>query len=129
MWLAVVALVLGSSAVLELGRRASAGTLPRNRLVGLRVRAIVEDDESWVIAHRAAGSTLMSTGVVGIGLAITATIIGLTAGEDAAASALVVAAVLIALGVIVSVRVGLRALVDAEAVRPDRRPGPGGAQT
>lgn len=129
MWFGVVALVLGSLAVLELGRRASAGRLPRSRLVGLPVRATVEDDESWLIAHRAAGSTLMSTGVVGVGLAITAAMIGVTAGESSASSALVVATLLVVLGLVVSIRVGLRALVDAESVRPDRRPGPDGEQT
>lgn len=129
MWFGVVALVLGSLAVLELGRRASAGRLPRHRLVGLPVRAAVEDDESWLIAHRAAGSTLMSTGVVGVGLAITAAIIGVTAGESSASSALVVATLLVVLGLVVSIRVGLRALVDVESVRPDRRPGPDGEQT
>ena len=117
MWFGVVALVLGSLAVVELGRRASAGRLPRHRLVGLPVRAAVEDDESWLIAHRAAGSTLMSTGVVGIGLAITAALIGLTAGSASATSALAVAAVLVVLGVIVSVRVGVRALVESETGR------------
>ena len=122
MLIGVVALLLGSLAVLELGRRATAGTLPRNRLVGLRVREIVEDDESWLIAHRAAGSTLMSTGVVGVGLAITAAIIGLTAGEDSAASALIVAAVLVVGGVIVSVRLGLRSVVESESTPPDSPP-------
>ena len=122
MWFGVVALVLGSLAVLELGRRASAGKMPRNRLVGLPIRTTVEDDESWLIAHRAAGSTLMSTGVVGIGLAITAALIGLTSGGGSASSALVVAALLVVLGVIVSVRVGVRALIDADPTSPPARP-------
>lgn len=115
MLIGAIALLLGSLAVLELGRRASAGAMPRNRIVGLRVRAMTEDDASWLTAHRAAGSTLMSTGVVGIGLAVTATVIGLTAGEDAAGSALVVAAVLVVLGVIVSLRFGLRTLAETSA--------------
>lgn len=126
MVIAIIVLLLASLAVLELGRRSTAGTLPRNRLVGLPVRATIEDHESWLIAHRAAGSTLMSTGIVSVGLALTAAIIGLTAGRDAAASALVVAAVLLVLGVIVSVRVGLRALAEADGPRSDAPP-PGDA--
>ena len=114
MWIGVIALLLGSLAVVEVGRRSVAGALPRNRMVGLRMRATLESDESWHVAHRAAGSTLMSTGVAGIGLAVAAAVIGVTGSEEAAAGALLVAAVIVVLGVLVSVRVGLSALADAE---------------
>lgn len=108
----MLALVVGSLAVVEVGRRSMAGTLPRNRMVGLRMRETLASDEAWAVAHRAAGSTLVSTGVAGIGLAVTAAVIGTTADEDAAGGALVVAALVVVLGVLVSVRVGLRTLSE-----------------
>lgn len=124
MWVGVITLVLGCLAVIEIGRRAVAGALPRNRIVGLRTRRTLESDEAWALVHRTAGSTLVGTGVAGIGLAITAAVIGVTAGEGAAGGALVVAAVVVVLGVLVSVRLGLRALTDADRanqVDGDRR--------
>jgi uncharacterized membrane protein len=114
MWVGVITLVLGCLAVIEVGRRAAAGALPRNRIVGVRMRRTLESDEAWALVHRTAGSTLVGTGVAGIGLAVTAAAIGVTAGEGAAGGALVVAAVVVVLGVLVSVRLGLRALTDAE---------------
>ncbi|HEY1117051.1 MAG TPA: SdpI family protein [Acidimicrobiales bacterium] len=66
MWVGVITLVLGCLAVVEVGRRATAGALPRNRIVGLRTRRTLESDEGWALVHRTAGSTrvgvLVSTG-------------------------------------------------------------------
>lgn len=121
MWIGVIALVLGSLAVIEVGRRSIAGTLPRNRMVGLRMRDTLASDEAWAIAHRAAGGALVSTGVAGIGLAVTAAVIGATADEDAAGGALLVAALVVVLGVLISVRLGLRALSEVQQVDGDAR--------
>ena len=67
--LGVLLIVLGI-ALLEVGRRAAAGTLPRNGLVGLRTTTTMASDETWDAAHRASGRWLQYAGIVPIPIGV-----------------------------------------------------------
>lgn len=59
-WLLIVAGgVVGTVGVL--GR---SGRLPRNRLVGIRLRSTMTSDEAWAAAHRASWLYTLSAGIV-----------------------------------------------------------------
>ncbi|SIS07214.1 SdpI family protein [Microbacterium sp. RURRCA19A] len=51
-------------------RRASAGTLPRNDLVGIRTAATRASDAAWVAAHRAGAADLRGTGIAALATAL-----------------------------------------------------------
>ena len=51
-------------------RRASAGTLPRNDLVGIRTTATRASDAAWVAAHRAGAADLRRMGVAALATAV-----------------------------------------------------------
>ena len=51
-------------------RRASAGTLPRNDLIGIRTAATRASDAAWVAAHRAGAADLRRTGVAALATAV-----------------------------------------------------------
>ncbi|MCT2086315.1 SdpI family protein [Microbacterium enclense] len=51
-------------------RRAAAGTLPRNDLIGIRTAATRASDAAWVAAHRAGAAGLRRTGVVAAATAV-----------------------------------------------------------
>lgn len=108
LWVGLVVLAAGCLVVVEVGRRSTAGTLPRNHLVGLRTTATLADDEAWLIAHRRAGGLLTMAGVAG--LALTA------AGAVAAALGWPG----LATGVLLAATVVLLALTVAACVLGDR---------
>lgn len=118
MWVALIAFVLGSLVVAEIGRRAAAGTLPRNHLAGIRVRATLASDEAWDVGHRAAGPTLLGTGFAGVGLAISTAVIGVTVDEVSAAGSLIIGAVILVAGCFVAAGQARRAIEEADAGPP-----------
>ncbi|HLT70414.1 MAG TPA: SdpI family protein [Acidimicrobiales bacterium] len=104
MWIAIVAMVAGSLVVAEVGRRATAGTLPRNHLAGIRVPATMRDDAAWDRGHRAGGPVLVATGLAGAAAGLTAWPVEVAAGPAAAAGVVLGAAVLLLAGVVVAAR-------------------------
>jgi len=80
----VGSLIIASALMLALGvaslwmaRRAAAGTLPRNNVVGIRTPATRASDAAWVAAHRAGAADLRRIGVVAL---MTAVLIWVTLG-------------------------------------------------
>ena len=69
-WSAILALagVLGLSGVLlvVVGRRAAAGRLPRNWIVGIRTTKTMESDQAWIAAHAAAAGSFSVAGYVAV---------------------------------------------------------------
>lgn len=63
--LATVTIAMSAVAVAAFwtARRATAGTLPRNDLVGIRTTATRASDEAWIAAHRAGAADLRRSGV------------------------------------------------------------------
>lgn len=118
LWASVIALVIASLAIAEVGRRSLRGTLPRNHLVGLRLRRTLADDESWDIAHRAGGATMIVTGLVSAALGVAVGLYGLSVDVDAAATGLLPITAILLSGVLLSARQGLRALDDARSEHP-----------
>jgi uncharacterized membrane protein len=109
-WLAVVAMLIGSLVVAEVGRRAAAGTLPRNHVAGIRVRSTMRDDASWRTAHLAGGPLMLGSGILSAVLTVAAGAVGLVGGEGPAMALVLVAAAVLLVGVLASSRIGVGAL-------------------
>lgn len=86
-----VLLFFGGAAMAIVGRLSSTGSLKRNRLVGIRTTATLQDEASWKRGHTAGGSRLLVGGLITLvggivcpfldpeGAAILATLVALTA--------------------------------------------------
>ena len=107
--MAIVAIVAASSATAEVGRRAVAGTLPRNRLAGIRTRATLADDVAWRTAHRAGGPWLHRAGLAGLTVGLAAVPVALVGSERAAAAVVVLAALVLVVGSVAAGVVGVAA--------------------
>lgn len=114
MWIAVVVFLAGSLLVAEVGRRAAAGTLPRNALVGIRVPSTMRDDEAWAVAHRAAGPPLVATGLAGAVVAVAAGFVAATSGDGTAAVVILVGSALLVGGVLWAGRRAAGAVRDGD---------------
>lgn len=113
MWIAIAALFLGGIFVAEVGRRAKAGRLSRNPLVGIRSRDTLADDQAWQRVHAAAGSWLVAAGVVGAVAAVGAAALGITDASQVVVAALLIGgtAAMVVL-VVLGARIGDRATAD-----------------
>lgn len=58
-----VAMSVVAVAAFWVARRGTAGTLPRNDLVGIRTTATRASDEAWIAAHRAGAADLRRSGI------------------------------------------------------------------
>jgi uncharacterized membrane protein len=79
-------------------------------VAGIRLRSTLRDDDSWRVAHEAAGPVMMATGLVGAVLSLTAGVIGAVFGETAAGVVVMAAAGVVLLGVLWSTRRGTEAV-------------------
>jgi uncharacterized membrane protein len=109
-WIGVAVMVVGSLVLVEVGRRASAGTLPRNHVVGLRLRSTMRDDEAWRLAHLAGGPALVRTGVLCAVSSLAAALVGRVAGEKPADAVLLVVCGVMLVGVAVAAWLGTTAI-------------------
>lgn len=117
MWIAIVAMLLGSLVTAEVGRRAAAGTLDRNHLAGIRTPATLASDEAWRAAHEVAGGTIVAVGVLSTVLTV-----GVAGVALAGASDVVVAVVLLVVAAVLTigaVAAGVRGDRAARAVAAD----------
>lgn len=109
MWLAIVTMVLGSLVVAEVGRRSANGALPRNHLAGIRVPDTMRDDETWEVAHRAGGRTLVATGAASAVVALAAWPVSAAVGPAASAGVVLASAAVLIAGVLVAARQAITA--------------------
>lgn len=66
-WLLVLtALLPGSIALLYMGIQSQAGSLKRNMFIGIRTVAVMRDDETWEVGHKACAPTIIGLGVLGL---------------------------------------------------------------
>lgn len=76
MWLLTVTLGLGGAAILVIGRLGVQGRLPRNRWAGIRASWARESEQSWQVAHQAAGGMMMLSGAIVVVLAASLPMVG-----------------------------------------------------
>jgi len=55
-----LAMLILASALATIGIAGAIERLPRNRWAGLRMQAMLEDDDAWRIGHKAAGPALIA---------------------------------------------------------------------
>lgn len=65
----VLFLVVGLATV-AVAVMAANGSLPRNRIVGMRTRATLASDAAWQAAHRASAWSLAAAGVISVALGL-----------------------------------------------------------
>lgn len=82
-------------AILVIGRRIRAGSLPRNRWVGMRTATTMRSEEAWDAAQRATLPSLWLSGPVLAVLGAVDIVIGIVGGHDRVVVALSVVAVLV----------------------------------
>jgi uncharacterized membrane protein len=109
-WVSVGVMLVGSIIVAEVGRRAASGTLPRNDIAGIRLPSTMRDDESWHIAHLAGGPAMAVAGVLAAGLSIGAGVIGVLFGAGPGTAVVLVAALVLLAGVLLSGWLGVSAV-------------------
>lgn len=78
-------LLLAGVALLVVGRKQRAGTLRRNRLVGLRTPRTLRSDAAWYAAHEETAALVAAAGVVQV-LAGTAMLVLRPTGDGAIAA-------------------------------------------
>ncbi len=76
MWLLTATLGFGGVAILVIGRLGVQGRLRRNRWAGIRSSWATATDETWLVAHKAAGGTFMLSGAVVVMLAAVLPVVG-----------------------------------------------------
>jgi len=109
----VLMLALGVAS-LWVARRAAAGTLPRNDLVGIRTAATRASDAAWIAAHRAGAADLRWIGVVAL---VTAVLIWPTLGMPEGAREIALAVVVLGGAALVLVFSLRAAVVGGRAAR------------
>ncbi|WP_333473399.1 SdpI family protein [Lolliginicoccus lacisalsi] len=108
----VVALILVMFAALLMlaGIAGVAGRLPRNRFLGVRSPETLRDDESFALANRVAGPTMIAASVIVLAGSAAAAVLGWWIGA-AVAALTVVGAILVA-------GMGASLGIEASASRP-----------
>lgn len=118
MWLGIVSLFVACIVITRIGRRATAGELPRNHTAGLRTPATLADDEAWDVGNRVAGPSTVLAGIGGGVAVIGVAAIQLAgASPEVVGSALVLATLLVAALVLLGAVRGHRAAADLLASR------------
>jgi hypothetical protein len=95
--------------VAEVGRRSRDGRLGRNVLVGIRIPDTLADDAAWYAAHRAAGTTMLRSGLACAGVALAGGLAGSAWGEGWATGLVVAGIALLLVGVLRAGAIGQRA--------------------
>ncbi|HVM15557.1 MAG TPA: SdpI family protein [Egibacteraceae bacterium] len=63
-WVLALTLLLAGMALIVVGRKQKAGTLPRNWVAGLRTWETMRNDDAWHAAHTATAGMVTGAGVV-----------------------------------------------------------------
>ena len=119
-WIVGLVLLLAGVVLLVVGRKQRAGTLRRNRLVGLRTPQTLRSDAGWYAAHEATAGLVAAAGVVQM-LAGTAMLILRPTG-DGAIAAIVLGAAAVTVGLVLTA--GFRGDRIAESVNEGESAGP-----
>jgi hypothetical protein len=112
----ILFMIVGVS-MLVIGLRIRAGTLPRNRWIGMRTNASMRSDEAWGAAQRATLPSLWLTGPALIVLGAVDVGIGIAGGHDRVPIAVNVVAVLAVIAM--SVFQLVKGTAAANAADPD----------
>ena len=119
-WIVGLVLLLAGVVLLVVGRKQRAGTLRRNRLVGLRTPQTLRSDTAWCAAHEATAGLVAAAGVVQI-LAGAALLVLRPTG-DGAIAAIVLGTAAVTVGLVLTA--GIRGDRIAAAVKEGE---PGGS--
>ena len=116
-WIVGLVLLLAGAVLLVVGRKQRAGTLRRNRLVGLRTPQTLRSDAAWYAAHEGTAGLVATAGMVQI-LAGTAMLILQPTGDGA----IVLGAAAVTVGLVLTA--GFRGDRIAESVNEGESAGP-----